>query len=67
MEDLGIRLSFFNGIGSMGLLIGNLITEVIMAKSWFGIQVFGGSTRIASLLLLVYINSFYKITARGQN
>lgn len=64
MKGIGTRLGLFNGIGSLGLLIGNPVAGAIMAKSWVGMQVFSGLACVISLLLLASIILYHKIAAR---
>lgn len=52
MKGIGTRLGIFNGIGSLGLLIGNPVAGAIVEKSYVGMQVFCGGACTCSLVLL---------------
>lgn len=66
MKGIGTRLGIFNGIGSIGLLIGSPSAGAIMAKSWVGMQVFCGLACVASIVLLGSIMSYSRIAARSS-
>lgn len=66
MKGIGTRLGLFNGIGSLGLLVGNPAAGAIMTRSWVGMQLFAGFGATVSLLLLVSIMLYNKNVGRRQ-
>ena len=66
-KGIGTRLEIFNGMGSIGLLIGSPSAGAIMAKTWVGMQVFCVLACVASILLLGSIMSYSRIAARSSH
>lgn len=52
MKGIGTRLGIFNGIGSLGLLVGNPVAGAIVEKSWVDMQIFCGVACVCSIVLL---------------